>query len=93
MHPTLEAGKSLCVAFEACIHASKGALVSHDHVGMIEFYFYSECNFCILYQPVSRSGGGLGTKTFQGSAGASGSWHSFLSHFITLLHMHPPLGS
>jgi hypothetical protein len=35
--------------------------------------------------------GGLGTKTFQGSDGASGSLHFLLSHFITLLHMHPPL--
>jgi hypothetical protein len=57
MHPPLEAGESLCIAFEACIHASKGALVPHDHMGMIEFYFYSECIFWVLHQPVSPSGG------------------------------------
>jgi hypothetical protein len=30
-------------------------------------------------------------KPFQGSVGASGSWHFFLSHFITLLHMFPSM--
>jgi hypothetical protein len=30
-------------------------------------------------------------RPLQGSAKVSGSWHFFLSHFITLLHMHPPL--
>jgi hypothetical protein len=36
-------------------------------------------------------GGVLTTTPLQGSAGASGSWHFFLSHFITFLHIHPPL--
>jgi hypothetical protein len=35
-------GESLCVAFEACIHASEGAQVSHDHVGLIEILFSSK---------------------------------------------------
>jgi hypothetical protein len=39
MHPPLEAGESLCVAFEACIHASEDAQVPHDHVGLIECVF------------------------------------------------------
>jgi hypothetical protein len=30
-------------------------------------------------------------RPLQGSAGASGSWHFSLSHFITLLHMDPPM--
>jgi hypothetical protein len=61
--PSLEAGESLYVAFEAYIHASKGAQVPHEHVGMIEFLFYSECIFCFLHQPVSPGGGVLGTET------------------------------
>jgi hypothetical protein len=35
----LEAEESLCVVFEACIHALEGAQVPHDHMGMIEFIF------------------------------------------------------
>jgi hypothetical protein len=42
MHPLVEAGESLCVSFEACTHASEGAQDPHDHVGVIEFYFYFE---------------------------------------------------
>jgi hypothetical protein len=38
LHPPQHAQESLCVAFEACIHASKGAQVPHDHVGLIEFF-------------------------------------------------------
>jgi hypothetical protein len=45
MHPPVDAGESLCVAFDACIHASKGAQVHHDQVGVIEFFFHSECIF------------------------------------------------
>jgi hypothetical protein len=37
LHPLHEAGESLCVVFEACIHASKGAQAPHDHVGLIAF--------------------------------------------------------
>jgi hypothetical protein len=39
LHPPHEAGESPCVAFEACIHASKAAHASHDQVGLIEFFF------------------------------------------------------
>jgi hypothetical protein len=39
MHPPLEAGQSLCVTCEACIHALEGAQVLHDNVGMIDFFF------------------------------------------------------
>jgi hypothetical protein len=92
MHPPLEVGESLFVAFEACIHASKGAQVPHDHVGMIEFLFFSECIFWVLDQPVSPGGGGVSApRPLQGSIGASGSWHFFLSYFMTFLHMHPPM--
>jgi hypothetical protein len=35
MHSPLEAGESLYVALEPCIHASEGIQV---HVGMIEFF-------------------------------------------------------
>ena len=51
-HLPVEAGKSLCVICEACIHASEGAQVLHDHVGIIEFIFYYECIFwvCTNYQ-------------------------------------------
>jgi hypothetical protein len=45
MHPPLEAGESLCIAFEPCIHVSKGAQVPDDQVGVIEFFIYSECFF------------------------------------------------
>jgi hypothetical protein len=38
LHPLHGAGESLCVAFEACIHASEGAQAPHDHVGLIAFY-------------------------------------------------------
>jgi hypothetical protein len=38
LHPPHEAGKSLCVAFEACIHASEGAKAPHDHVELIEIF-------------------------------------------------------
>jgi hypothetical protein len=41
MHPSLEAGVSLSVTYEACIHASEGAQVPHDHVGMIEFFCFT----------------------------------------------------
>jgi hypothetical protein len=51
LHPPLEARKSLCVTSEACIHASEGAQVPHNHVGMIEVFFYSEYIFWVLHQP------------------------------------------
>jgi hypothetical protein len=35
LHPPHEAWESLCVAFEACIHASGAAQVPHNHVGLI----------------------------------------------------------
>jgi hypothetical protein len=73
--------------FEACIHALEGAEVLNDHVGMIE-YFFIECIFWVLHQLVSPGGGGLGTET---PPGVSGSCHFFLSHFMTLLLLHPPL--
>jgi hypothetical protein len=39
LYPPLEAGESLCITCEACIHASEGAQVPHDHMGMIEIFF------------------------------------------------------
>jgi hypothetical protein len=42
LHPLHEAGESICVVFEACIHASEAAKTSHDHVGLIEFLFKTE---------------------------------------------------
>jgi hypothetical protein len=45
LHSPVDAGESLCVAFNAWIHASEGAHVLHDHVGRIEFRFYSKCLF------------------------------------------------
>jgi hypothetical protein len=57
-HPCVEVGESLCVTCEACIHALEGAQVPHDHVGMTEYFFNSECIFWILHQLVSPSGGG-----------------------------------
>jgi hypothetical protein len=39
VHPPHEAGESICVAFEACIHAPEVALAPHDHIGLIEFFF------------------------------------------------------
>jgi hypothetical protein len=39
LHPHHEARESICVAFEACIHASEVAQAPHDHVGLIEFFF------------------------------------------------------
>jgi hypothetical protein len=63
LHLPLESGKSLCITYEACIHPLKGAQVPHDHVEMIEFYFYFECIFWVLHQPMSPSGRGLGTET------------------------------
>jgi hypothetical protein len=38
LHPPHEAGESICVAFEACIHAPEAAQAPHDHVGLIEFF-------------------------------------------------------
>jgi hypothetical protein len=63
LHPPLGAGESLCVTCEACIHASDGAQVLHDHVGMIKLLFYSECIFWVMHQLVSPSRGSLGTET------------------------------
>jgi hypothetical protein len=63
MHPLLGAGESLCVGFEPCIHASKGAQVPDDHVGMTEYFFILSVIFWVLHQLVSPGGGGLGTKT------------------------------
>jgi hypothetical protein len=37
LHLLQHAGESLCVAFEACIHAPEGAQASHDHVGFLHF--------------------------------------------------------
>jgi hypothetical protein len=65
-HPPMEAGEILCVMCEACIHASEGARVSHDHFRVIEFVFDSECIFWVLHQRVSPGGGGLGTETLLG---------------------------
>jgi hypothetical protein len=62
-HPPVEAGENLCVMYKACIHALEGARVPHNHVGMIEFIFYSKCTFCVLHQLLSLGGGGLGTET------------------------------
>jgi hypothetical protein len=45
MHPPVEAGGSLCIIYEAGSPASEGAHVPHDHVGRIEFRFYSKCIF------------------------------------------------
>ena len=93
VHPPVEAGESLCITFEACIHASKGAQVPHDHVLMIEFYFYFECIFWILYQLVSPSGEGLSTKTPPRISW--GQWE-LVFFFITFYHLAahaPSLGS
>jgi hypothetical protein len=38
LYPPLEARESLCVTIEACIHASEGAQIPDNHVGMIEFF-------------------------------------------------------
>jgi hypothetical protein len=88
LHPLLEARESLSVAFEACIHASEGAQVPHDHVEVIEFLFYSECIFWILHQLVNLGGG------FQHRDPSKDQLRPvvariFFSHFITLLDMHP----
>jgi hypothetical protein len=48
IHPPIEAGESLCVMYEACIHASEGAKDPHDHMRVIEYFCYSECIFCVL---------------------------------------------
>jgi hypothetical protein len=53
MYRPVEAGESFCVAFEACIHASEGAQVLDDHVGMIEFLFNSEVYF-LDFAPTSE---------------------------------------
>jgi hypothetical protein len=66
MHPPLEARRSLCVMCAACIHASEGAYVLHDHLDVIEFYFLSKYILWVLYQPVSPGGRGLGTETSPG---------------------------
>jgi hypothetical protein len=39
LYPLYEARVSLCVAFEAYIHASEGAQAPHDHVELIAFCF------------------------------------------------------
>jgi hypothetical protein len=39
---SLGSWESLYVSFEACIHASEGAQVPHDHVGLIEILFSSK---------------------------------------------------
>jgi hypothetical protein len=33
MHPPVEGGESLCIMYEACIHASEGVQDPHDYVG------------------------------------------------------------
>jgi hypothetical protein len=37
LHLPQHARESLCLVFEACIHASKAAQAPHDHVELIEF--------------------------------------------------------
>jgi hypothetical protein len=64
MHPLVEAGESLCVSFEACTHASEGAQDPHDHVGVIEFYFYFEYISWVLHQLVSPGGGVSAPRPF-----------------------------
>jgi hypothetical protein len=39
MHPPVEPGESLCIMYEACIHAWEGAQDPHDHVGWLSFFF------------------------------------------------------
>ena len=68
MHLPVEARESLCIAFEACIHASKGAHVLDDHVEVIEFFFYLEYIFWIMYRLESLSGGIFVLRPLQGSA-------------------------
>jgi hypothetical protein len=36
LHPPHEAGESICIVFEACIHAPEAAQASYDHVGLID---------------------------------------------------------
>jgi hypothetical protein len=37
LHPPQHAGESICIAFEACIHAPEAAQAHHDHMGSIAF--------------------------------------------------------
>jgi hypothetical protein len=59
---------------------------------VIEFFFHSECIFWDLYQLVSPGARVSAQRTLKGLARASGTWHFFLYHFVTLLHMHSPVG-
>jgi hypothetical protein len=77
MHPPVEVGESLCKMWEACIHASEGAQVLHDHVGIIDFFKKFECIFRVLHQLVIPGRGSLSTETPPGAPGASGSLHFF----------------
>jgi hypothetical protein len=42
LHPPHEARESICIVFEACIHAPDAAQASYDHVGLIECFFKTE---------------------------------------------------
>jgi hypothetical protein len=37
LYPPQHAGESICVVFEACVHAPEAALAPHDHVGFMHF--------------------------------------------------------
>jgi hypothetical protein len=39
MHPPMEARESLCIKYEACIHASQGAQDLHDYMKWLNFFF------------------------------------------------------
>jgi hypothetical protein len=58
LHPPLEARESLYITCEACIHDSEGTQVLDDHVGMIEYLFYSKYIFWDLHQLMSPGEGG-----------------------------------
>jgi hypothetical protein len=39
MHPPVEAGESLYIMYEACIHALEGAQDPHDYMVWLNFFF------------------------------------------------------
>jgi hypothetical protein len=65
----------------------------NDHLGVIDFYFFSEFISWALHQLMSPGGGVSASRPLQGSARTSGSWNFFSSLFITLLYMHPLMGA
>ena len=83
LHLPHEARKSLFVAFEACIHASEGAQVSHDYVGFIEILFVSKCFWWDLHQLVSPGRVGLDIETLLGV-----NWGQWFHVFFVITFYH-----